>query len=145
MFSIDFAGPFPETQRGYKHLLVCVEHLTGWPIVVPTNVAPAEVVRDFVSTEIIHSFGIPEVVVSDNAQCFTANTMKEFCKHQGISWKTLLSYAPMFIGRAERMVKTIKWGVAKFVLDRGVDLDIHVRQVVNGYRRRPLNSGYSPF
>ena len=29
VFSIDFAGPFPETQRSYKHLLVCVEHLTG--------------------------------------------------------------------------------------------------------------------
>ena len=145
MFSINFAGPFPETQRGYKHLLVCVEHLTGWPIVVPTNVATAEIVRDFVSTEIIHPFGIPKVVVSDNAQCFTANIMKEFCEQQGISWKTVLSYAPMSNGRAERMVKTVKSGVAKFVLDRGDYWDIHVRQIVYGYRRRPLASGYSPF
>lgn len=36
VFSIDFAGPFQQTIRMHWFLLVCVEHLTGWPIVRAT-------------------------------------------------------------------------------------------------------------
>lgn len=139
VFSIEFAGPFPETGMDHRHLLVCVEHLKGWPIVVPTRDATAQVVRNFISTEIIHPFGIPKKVVSDNAQCFTAGLMTEFTAEQGIKWKTVFAYASMFNGRAERMVKTIKNSL------HGDDWDLNGRRVVYGYRRRPLTTGASPF
>ena len=34
VFSIDFAGPLPTSRTGNKYMLVCVEHLTGWPITI---------------------------------------------------------------------------------------------------------------
>lgn len=145
VFSIDFAGPLPQTRLRNRFLLACVEHLTSWSIVVPTRHTTAEVVRNFMSTEIIQPFGIPNTVVSDNAQCFTAAVMTEFNQQQGIERKTVLAYAPMSNGRAERMVKNIKAGIKKLALDGGIDWDEDVRKVVYGYRRRPLVSGFSPF
>ena len=64
VFWIDFAGPLPETRAGHKYLLICVEHLTGWPIAVPTRDATVETVINFISTEVIHPFGIPKTVIS---------------------------------------------------------------------------------
>ena len=56
-FSIDFAGPLPESPTGNKYILV--EHLTGWPIAKATPRATADVVQDFVESEIIYSFRAP--------------------------------------------------------------------------------------
>lgn len=72
VYSIDFAGPFPETECGNRFLLVCVEHLTGWPIVLATKHSTAETVVNFLNKKIIPPFGPPGVVVSDNAACFKA-------------------------------------------------------------------------
>lgn len=145
VYSIDFSGKLPRTARGFQYLLICVEHLTGWPIVIPTMTATAEVVKDFIGTHIIHPFGIPRTVVSDNAGCFTSLLMTEFCRERGIKWKPVLAYAPMSNGRAERMVKTIKEAVSKLVSDQPLEWDELAGQVAYGYRRRPLGSGHSPF
>lgn len=59
VFSIDSSGPFPEKNMAHIHLLVCVEHLMGWHIAVPTRYATAEALRNFISTEVIKPFGIP--------------------------------------------------------------------------------------
>lgn len=59
VFSIYFSGSFPDTKIGHKHLLVCMEHLTRWLIVVPARYVTAEVVRNFISAEFIHPFGVP--------------------------------------------------------------------------------------
>lgn len=82
VFSIYFVVTFLETKMGYINLHICVENLTRWPIVVPTVYATAQIVRNFISTEIIHPFRIPQIVVSDDAQCFTAVMMKEITAQQ---------------------------------------------------------------
>lgn len=50
---------------------------------------------DFISTEIINHFDIPQIFVSKNAQYYTAVLMKEFMAQQEIKYKTLLTYGPM--------------------------------------------------
>lgn len=67
VFLIDFAGPLPITANQNKYLLICVEHLTGWPIMKPNVRATAEELMSFVEQERFHSFGPPTTVVSDNA------------------------------------------------------------------------------
>ena len=94
-FSIDFAGPLPRTAKGNRFLLIAVEHLTGWPIARATAASTADVVLNFVKDEIIYSFGPPTTIVSDNAGCFTAATLANFMRSNGIDWKTVLEYSPM--------------------------------------------------
>lgn len=72
VFSIDFAGPLPTTDSGNRFLLVCVKHLTGWPIVRATDNSTVSVVIRFMEEEIIPPFGALGFFISDNSSCFTA-------------------------------------------------------------------------
>lgn len=145
VFSIDFASPFPETTAGNKFLLVSVEHLTGWPIVSPTKLATAQTVLNFIKQKIIPPFGAPKVVITDNGACFTAQVLQSFMRQCGTSWRTVLAYAPMSNGRAERMIRTLKHGIRRVLANGSIDRDEAVHKVVFGYCRRPLREAPSPF
>ena len=64
-WGIDFAGPLPETERGNKYVLVCIEHCTKWIelIALPSksfgNVARAVV------DNILSRFGAPGEILTD--------------------------------------------------------------------------------
>lgn len=48
VLAIDFAESLPVTPQGNEHFLVCVEHLTGWPIVCAAPTTTASEVLKFV-------------------------------------------------------------------------------------------------
>lgn len=93
--------------------------------------------------ESIHLLWAPRTVVSDNATWFTSKTLKEFIKARGTSWMTVLAYAPMTYGRAERMVGTSKRSAGRVVAKRKEQWDRAVHFAMSGYRRRKLSSGRS--
>ena len=93
----------------------------------------------------MYSFGPPGTIVADNATCFTASAVSSFMARHGITWRTVLAYAPMSNCRAERMVGTLKAAVRKTVLETGMGWDQALTQVLYGYRRRTMKNGVSPF
>ena len=147
-FSIDFFGPLPKTKNGKRYILIAVEHLTGWPLAWGTETATSAEVIKFVEEEIIHSFGPPRTIVSDNATCFSAAALKNFMSRQGIAWKPVVAYAPMYNGKAERTIGTIKRSIRKTLLgkrDATSKWESALKQILYGYRRRRLSDGFSPF
>ena len=118
VFSIDFAGPLPKTKNGNQYVLIEVEHLTGWPMACPTRDSTSSAVIEFLQNHLIHAFGPPSSIISDNATCFAADATREFLAHHGIKWRPVLAYAPMSNGRAERMVGTIKRSLGKNSLQK---------------------------
>jgi len=146
VYSIDFAGPIRLSADGKeRHILVCVEHMSNWPIAKITESTTSKAVIDFISEEIIPQFGPPKTVVSDNASCFTSKSLAEFMKRNDISWKTVLAYAPMSNGRAERMVGTLKSCIGRLCESQPRNWMKKLSQAVYGYRRRAMDSGVSPF
>ena len=63
----------------------------------------------------------------------------------GITWRTVLAYAPISNGRAERMVGTLKAAIRKTVLEIGMEWDKALTQVLYGYHRRTMKNGVLPF
>lgn len=98
-----------------KNILICVEHLTGWPIARATADQTANSVIQFVEEEIITLFGPPKTIVSENGSGFTAHNFKEFLKRNGIKCCPVVAYAPMSNGKVERMVSTIKRSLVRMV------------------------------
>lgn len=84
-----------------------------------TKRATAEIVLKFMCEKIIPVFGAPRTIISDNATCFTAKVLQDFMSKQGIRWHTVLAYAPMSNGKAERMVGTIKRSIGRIVAEGG--------------------------
>ena len=57
--------------------------------------------------------GIPHVIVSDNASCFTNKEFSKFCALNGIEHVSCAPSHPSLNGLAERAVQTIKIGFKK--------------------------------
>ena len=146
--SIDFAGPLPMSKEGTRYTLIAVEHLTNWPIAVATKTATAAEVIRFVNEEIVYSFGPLMIIISDNANAFTATALVEFLARRNIGWRTVLAYAPMSNGNAERMVGTIKRVIRKTLLGKGSppsEWEAILNQVLYGYRICEMEGGLSSF
>lgn len=144
-FSLDFAGPFPPGPDGERSLLVGVEHLTSWPIVNATVTNTTDVVTNFVPEGILHPFGPPRQIVSDNVICFTVSMVTEMLEAGVIQWNTVAEYAPMSNGRAERMVGSMKKAVSETVLTPEKTCVGAVPAILYGFRRRRLEGHLSPF
>lgn len=94
-YYVDFAGTLPRATTGKKYILVAVVYLTCSPIAKTTATSTAEEVFKFAKEEIIHYFGLPPVVVSEKATCFTASVVYAFVARNGITWETVFAYPPM--------------------------------------------------
>ena len=78
-----------------------------------------EVAR-FLLRHIIPRFGFPLSVGSDNGPAFVAELLQLACKAVNIKWKLHAVYRPQRSGTAERMNRTIRATLAKWLQETGV-------------------------
>ena len=99
---IDFCGPL----EGMMFLIIVDAH-SKWLDVYPTRLATTAVTLDKLRTSFA-AWGLPRVLCTDNAACFTCPAFEEFCTLNGIRHVTSPPYAPKSNGLAERYVQTFK-------------------------------------
>lgn len=144
-FSIGFAGPFSTPMTRQRFVLIDMEHMTGWTIAWATKDATLDTFIRFVEPEIIMPFGSPRRIVSDNATAFMVASVQELMGRYRIDWKSVLTYAPIAIGRAERMVGIIKQVINRYMIQNGGDRAEALPRALYGYRRRNNSNPSSPF
>lgn len=144
-FSIDFACPIIPGPKIERYLLIAVEHLTGWPLVRVTISDTADVVKDFVKNVILRPFGPPRGFVWDNAKCFTAGVMKDLMASYAVRWSTVGEYASISVGRAERMLGTVKQAIAIITLSDKRPRTVALHDVLFGYHLRRMAPHPSPY
>jgi transposase InsO family protein len=86
--------------RGYTHLLVTVDKFSKWIEARPiTNLRAEQAVSFF--TDIIHRFGVPNSIITDNGSQFTGTKFLEFCDkyHIRVDWAAVAH--PQTNGRVE--------------------------------------------
>jgi hypothetical protein len=90
-----------EGTRGFTHLLVAIDKFSKWIDVWPlTSIRFEQAVAFF--TNIIHRFGIPNSIITDNGMQFTRKKFLDFCKdhHIRVDWAAVAH--PMTNGQVER-------------------------------------------
>ena len=105
---IDFAGPIDN-----KYFLVIVDSYTKFLDVHICSNTTSTVTIDLLRKSFCN-FGLPDVVVSDNAAYFVSQEMTSFLEKNGIRQVTPAPYNPSSNGLAERAVRTLKEGLKKF-------------------------------
>jgi len=104
---IDYAGPFMG-----RMFLVIIDAYSKWLEVYvmnsATTAATIEKLRDTFAR-----YGLPDVLVSDNATCFTSDEFQQFLKANGIRHAKSAPYHPTTNGLAERAVQTVKQSLKK--------------------------------
>ena len=103
----DFAGPI----QGHMLLLLVDAHskwIEVFPMSTITSTATIQSCRKLFAT-----FGVPEVLVTDNGPSFVSAEFEQFLKKNSIRHKTSPPYHPATNGLAERAVQTVKKGLKK--------------------------------
>ena len=71
-------GPLQTTTGGYTHLLVAVDKFSTWIEARPnTNIRSEQAVLFL--TDIIHRFGVSNIIITDNDTQFMGKKFLDFC------------------------------------------------------------------
>jgi transposase InsO family protein len=76
-------GLFKKAKGGFTHNFVAVDKFTKWIEVNPTASMTVAKVVEFIK-EIMHRFGVPNSIITDNGTQFTVREFKDFCVDSGI-------------------------------------------------------------
>ena len=99
---IDFAGP-----RKGKYYMVLCDAFSKWiEVEVMSSIDARNTIRKL--TSIFSRFGLPDVIVSDNAPTFTSSEFQAFLMRNSIQHRTIAPYSPSSNGLAERAVRELK-------------------------------------
>lgn len=136
--SIVFAGPFPTNTRGTRFLLICMMHLTGFPLAYPISSTSASEIITFIKRHTIYLLGEPRLILSNSVPCSTASLLETFLSKYSIDWKTVMAYALLWNGPAEKTPRIIKSAIGRIARRKPSDWDYAVPCVLYGYRCRGL-------
>jgi transposase InsO family protein len=149
VWGVDLVGPLQKALGGYKHLLVAIDKFSKWIEVRPLNSIRSEQVVAFF-TNIIHRFGVPNSIITDNGTQFTDRKFLDFCEdhHIWVDWATVAH--PMTNGQVERANGMILQGLKPRIYN---DLNKFSRRwtkelpsVVWSLRTTPSRAtGFTPF
>lgn len=136
---IDYCGPI----KGKMFLVVLDAH-SKWLEVFATSSTTTEA-----TIQILYSlfarFGLPHVIVSDNAAQFTSAEFKDFAERNGIILKTGAPFHPATNGAAENAVKTVKKAIMRGMNDGNLNLYHVLARFLLNYRNTPhCTTGKSP-
>lgn len=132
---------FKEVQR---NILIIVDAATGWIEAFPFQKRETVNVIRCLRT-VFTRFGIPEVVVSDNAAEFTADYLNEWLKNQGIRKMESPIYFPRSNGLAERAVQTVKTALKGWKeFGTHTEFNAFLQRILFHHRISSFSKGLSP-
>ena len=115
-WGLDLIGPFaPAMRTRNRYALTAIDHLTGWAEVIPIPDKSSKVVWSAFCQRILSTYGLPEVLVTDQGGEFTSKEWEEFLQELGVDHRRTTAYHPESNGRVERFNGTLKRIVEKLV------------------------------
>ena len=90
IWGLDLVGPLKRAPEGFTHLLVTMDKFTKWIEARPITMIKSEQTVLFF-TDIIHRFGVPNSIITDNDIQFMGKKFLWFCvdHHIRIDWATV--------------------------------------------------------
>jgi transposase InsO family protein len=106
VWGLDLVGPLQKAPGSYTHLLVAIDKFSKWIEVRPLNSIKSEQAVAFF-TNIIHRFGVPNSIITDNGTQFTGRKFLDFREdhHIRVDWAAVAH--PMTVGGL-RLPKVLK-------------------------------------
>jgi hypothetical protein len=124
-----------------KLYLIIVDSYSKWPEIFETSATSATNTTEILR-ELFASFGLPQLIVSDNGPPFHSEELVTFLRLNGIRSRFSSRSHPNSNGQAERYVRTFKEAMSA---DTEGSTRSRVSRFLFSYRRAPNSTtGYSP-
>ena len=142
---MDIIGPFHRSARGYRFVLVLVDYATRYPEAVPLRNISAKSVAQALF-QVISRVGVPKEILTDQGTSFMSRTLRELYGLLSITSIRTSVYHPQTDGLVERLNKTLKSMVRKFMHEGDRNWDKWLDPLLFAVREVPqASSGFSPF
>ena len=149
VWGLDLVGPLTKAPGGFNYLLVAVDKFSKWIEVRPiTSIRSEQAVLFF--TDIIHRFGIPNSIITDNGTQFTGKKFLKFCDnhHIRVDWAAVAH--PQTNGQVERANGMVLQGLKPRIFSKlkkfGGKWLAELPSVVWSLRTTPSRAtGFTPF
>jgi len=117
VWGLDLVGPLQKAPGGFTHLLVAIDKFSKWIEVRPITRIKAEHAVLFF-TDIIHLFGVPNSIITNNGTQFTGQKFLDFCDrhHIWVDWAAVAH--PKTNGSVERASGMILQGLKPRIFNR---------------------------
>ena len=111
---MDFIGQInPPSSKGHRFVLVATDYFTKWTEVVPLRNMTHREVIEFIIEHIIHRFGIPQTLTTDQGSSFISKEVRDFAESYKIK---ILNSSPYYAhpnGQAESSNKILRKVIKK--------------------------------
>jgi len=107
LVAMDFLGPLKVTKRGYRHVLVIMDHLSRFTVLVPTRDVSSDSAARALFVRWICVVGTPARLLSDQGACFMSETIAAICTIFGIEKLHTSAMHPQTNGKVERFNRTL--------------------------------------
>ena len=97
-WGLDFIGQInPPSSKGHRFVLVATDYFTKW----------TEAVIEFITEHIIHRFGIPQTLMTDQSSSFISKEVRAFTESYKIKLLNSSPYYAQTNGQAESSNKIL--------------------------------------
>lgn len=111
----DLAGPFPKSGNGNMYILVVADYFSKYTEIYPLPNMEAETIADAVFRGWIKRYGCPYEIHTDQGSQFESQLFSQLCEILCISKTRTTAFHPRSDGMVERLNRTIKEMISKYV------------------------------
>uniref|UniRef100_A0A803MDQ2 Integrase catalytic domain-containing protein n=1 Tax=Chenopodium quinoa TaxID=63459 RepID=A0A803MDQ2_CHEQI len=107
-WGLDVAGPItPKSSVGHAYILAGTDYFSKWAEAIPLREVKKENVVDFIRNHIIHRYGVPRYIITDNDTPFVNKLMTSLCDKFKFTQRKSSMYNAPANGLAEAFNKTL--------------------------------------
>ncbi|KAI5717968.1 hypothetical protein M8J77_014305 [Diaphorina citri] len=141
---MDLMGPYPRSSRNNVYILVIEDQFTKWVELTALRVASAQVVMEQFKKLVLHRYGAPSVVFTDNGTPFVNNLMSQLLRDLNIQHMRTPPYFPQS-NLVERKNRDLKRLIRTYTDARQRNWDVHLSEFAFAINTTVHSStGYTP-
>lgn len=142
---IDFLGKYPRSKQGNSYIFIVVDHFTKFTFLHAMREATAYNVVKFLENQVFHTFGVPEIIHSDNGKQFASKVFADMIKDYKITHITTAYYSPQS-NASERVNQSVLAAIRTYVENDHRDWDLYLAEIEQALRTSVHSAtGTNPF
>jgi len=144
-FHVDITGLHPQTPRGSKYILTCVDAFSKWAEAFALPNREAKTLARILVEQVFCRLGTPIALLTDNAGELDGRLMQEICQLLDIDKQHTSYYRPETNTVAERFHATLNSMMGRMVSENQKEWNLLLPHVLAAYRALVhQTTGYSP-
>jgi transposase InsO family protein len=142
---LDILGPFIQSRRGNKYVLMVVDQFSKWVACIPLPDQTAATMAQAFYEQFITIFGCPIYIHTDQGRNFDGNYFRALCELLQVVKTRTTPYRPSSNGQVERYNRIVLQFIRCFLQGKQQEWDEHLASVGMAIRSTENRStGYTP-